>query len=58
MENKKELLESLLTEKGDIGLDDENFDHPYHVIFDTDGNKIYDGHSSLLKELSKDEIKK
>lgn len=49
-ENKKEeLKENIEQVRGEMGFDDD-FEHPYHITFDMDGNKIYDGHNLLHKD--------
>ena len=51
MSDKKEQLKEDvdLQQKGEMGFEDD-FDHPYHITFDVNGNKIYDGHSLLHKD--------
>lgn len=53
-ELKKNLVENIETISSGEDWPDSDFpeeDHPYHIVYDHNGNKVYDGHMLLLKHL-------
>ena len=57
MNENKKLNENVDLHNHDMDLDDD-FDHPFHIIFDSNGNLVYDGHKELHKELNNIKNKK